>query len=61
MNIQFALKCYVTQTREIIFTLPLMNRKTEFSGATADNSYCLTIPSNGFDINIEFIYSIYPV
>ena len=34
-----------------------MNRKIEFSGATADNSYCFTIPSHGFDINIELIYS----
>ena len=38
-----------------------MNRKIEFSGATADNFYCFAIPSHGFDINIEFIYPIYPV
>ena len=38
-----------------------MNRKIEFSRATADNSYSFTTPSHGFDINIELIYLIYLV
>ena len=48
-------------TCKMIFTRCLMNKKTQFSGATAGKSNCLAIPGHHFNINEEFIYSIYVV